>query len=649
MKSTHPILLVAVCGALAALGWLALRSADGTRKSVDPESTSSLGAPAPEKLAALDAAETQSAPSVEAGPTATRAAIEVRTINTPSASIRVLPPKVANENRGMIIVWCYLALSHADIEPKELTLLAADGKRLKQQGTEEPGNFRGLATGIYSVLVQDPRFEDVRIDGVPTGSHVLIDLIGMARVRPLAFDAETGESIAAGELRLAGYGEQKSIAPDAQGWFAGLPAGDLALTLSAPGYEPTLLQAADLRAGESREVMVRFPRTGLICGIVLASESGEPLADVQVQLTWLDEDPLRIQMRSRISLTGGRLVPSFPVSSDEQGRFQFEGLAAGSYRVEAQAPTFQIPAQEVTLRPGALRADLRLVAPELCTLSGRLEAAGASTTANPFGNLAIGIQPLGQRRQSFADLQLAQVQLDGRFRFGEELPVGRVSIVLVVLDPDRSSNPRPGSPATRVLGELALHGGENECTYDVSSLVPGEASIEVVAEGFRLEGGRLLVAAREGGTSAEAYAFDGSSGQLGPLPPGDYLVLAQGARGEWMASTPVALHIASGASTSLRIDLRLVQGRMRIEDEQGASLPEGLAVGISTRIQGWPGGAAEIGVLLGEDGSLALALAPGTYALRSELIFGREDPGAIHTFEWTGSGPAQPVLRLPAK
>jgi len=640
MKRAHSILFVAVCAALAAVGWLAWRSAEGATGRVEPESTKSLGAPTPEKLAALESAEVQ---AVESGSAPVRAAVEVRTIQTRAASIEVHPPKVASENRGMIIVWCYLENSHASIDPEQVVLIAADGRELRGADEKQKGTFRGLLAGSYSVLVRDSRFENVRIDSVTTGSHVLIDLVGTARVRPHAVDAETGAPIATSMLRLVDFGRLKECPPDAEGWFTGLPGGDLELRVSTPGYEEARLVVQGLLPDESREVDLRFSRSGEIRGVVLSDSSGKPVPNVEVRLDWLGPRDTMVELieSSGTPARGMRFVAALPVRSDAQGRFTIKDLRLGEYRVVAsQSNLLESVAQGVVLATGDCVKEVVLRVPAGCTLTGTLTRSQADPVRGGFHGLRVLIQPPEAPGESRTEYAVAMVQPEGQFEFSLNLPVGRVQVLLAMRPQASGRDAGPYAPGTRLLGPLDLHAGRNECSFDISDLFPSWAEVELAGDGVEIDGGSLLLTSPEDGRDCESYEIQGTSCFVGPLPPGDYWLRARGADESWFSSTPVALRIGRGATTQLRLELRLVRGRLLLQDLEGTALPQGTQVRVWAAGAGGPAGTASLKPRLGEGGELALALEPGSYliGLRSEV-----------PFEWTASGPAQPVLRLPAK
>jgi len=642
MKRSRPGLAVAALALLAALGWLAWRSTRTTPAPVaaaDAADAAALAAPSAELLAALDSAGAQAAPAIEAQDGKAREALEVRTLQTRSASITVQPPKIESENRGMILVWCYLESSQASIDPEEILLLAPDGRELRETDRRQKGTFRGLAGGSYSVIVRDARFESVRVDSVVPGSHVLVDLMGTVRLRPNAVDAETGETIPTSTLRLVGYGRENELAPDAEGWFAGLPGGDLELCVRAPGYEDVRLEEHGLLAGESREVELRFSRAGEIRGIVVGAEGGAPLPNVDVGLHWQRTPDVMRDLMSRADLPGNRLRigPALPARSDAQGRFTMQDLRFGEYSIVAyQGELLASVAERVVLTSTERVKEVVLRVPEGCSLVGTLTFGGAAADHGALGGMLVLVQLLGAPDPSRQRQAMAVVQPEGQFVFAGGLPVERVRILLALASQERRYDQDPPAPGTRVLGELNLHPGENECSFDISELLPGFADVEVVANGFAIDEGELLVAAAGVGSAVESYALRRGQGRVGPLPPGDYWVLARG-EDAWLSSTPVALHIARGETTRLRVEPRLVRGKFVLQDEDGVALGSGTQVSVRGDGGSWPGERVAIRPKVGMDGEVELALEPGPYrvGLRTESAL-----------DWSQAGPLQPVLRV---
>jgi hypothetical protein len=634
MRKRVAFLIVEACLVLAAIAWLAAHSTKPAHAPLE------LAAPPAEKLAALDSAETTSPPAIEAQAGPAREALEVRTIQTRAATITVQPPKVAGERQGMIIVWCYLEGSHANVTPEEIALVGPDGRELSQRPAKDGDSFRDLASGLYSVLVRDPRFESVRIDSVATGSHVLVELVGTVRIRPHATDAETGEALETSTLRLLGFGREKAVPPDAEGWFTGLPCGDLELHVSAPGYEQAQLVAVGLSPGESREVELRFSRAGEIHGIVVGEADGQPVAHVLVTL----ESPsarefLRGRMEDFGELSSVQIVGSGPARSDMDGRFEIKNLRLGEYSVQArQGGNLESPAQTVKLGTGSRIQEVVLRVPPACSLAGTLTCKSAGDSPVKLGELFVAIHTPGDPGGRSGSTASTDVRADGSFMLVNSLPIGRAEVRL-----------RFGSVSlARVLGELDLHAGLNECSFDISELLPGNAVVEIVAQGIEIDGGQLLVAPREGGTQVEKFEFNGNSGVVGPLPPGDYLVLARGSPQTWMCTTPIPLRIESSTSARARLEFRLVPGRLVVRDSKGEALGPGAFATLSRSAPRWPDGQATIRPELAEGGELALALEPGPFALTSVSV--RRGTAIFESgpaFEWTAAGPTPAVLRLP--
>jgi RNA polymerase sigma factor (sigma-70 family) len=119
----------------------------------------------------------------------------------------------------------------------------------------------------------------------------------------------------------AGAAMRQSLVVDPEGRFAldGLVAGSHAVVASADGFAPTAEVQVTLPTTE--ELELRLPRGGSLTGVVVSARSGAPLADARVTI-----ESLR-PMGSLVSPT----VAS--TTTDERGRFELRGLAAGSRSV----------------------------------------------------------------------------------------------------------------------------------------------------------------------------------------------------------------------------------------------------------------------------------------------------------------------------
>jgi hypothetical protein len=346
---------------------------------------------------------------------------------------------------------------------------------------------------------------------------------------------------------------------------------------------------------------------------------------------------IRELMASRhLSGSEVRFSPAFPVRSDAQGRFTIQDLRLGEYSIRAsQGALIDSVAQRVVLAAGDCVKEVVLRVAPGCSLAGSLTAGSDQAFLAGLGGMWVIAKLLGAPDPTRLDHTVARVQPDGQFRFADGLPLERVQILLAPSSQRLGYGPDPASPGARVLGELALHPGENECSFDVSELLPGFAEVEVVTTGFEIDGGELLIAARTGGAAVETYDLRRPLSIVGPLPPGDYWVLARG--DAWLSSTPVALHIARREASRVRLELRLVRGKIVVQDEGGAPLGEGTQVAVQSAGSSGSGPRIEILPTVGEDGELALALEPGAYLVGSRPEF---------ALDWNAAGPVQSVLRL---
>ena len=149
-----------------------------------------------------------------------------------------------------------------------------------------------------------------------------------------------------------------------------------------------------LRPGETREVVVRLPRGGVITGTV-TNVDGSPAADVSV-----------IAMTPRSTGVAGErrlaLVPdTVPALADDRGQYRIYGLPAGDYVIAAQSP------QRLAL---GRATQVGIVMPD----SGRPRAAGLAAVYHPGTTdvaRATRVTVAAGEERSGVDLQLQYVPL----------------------------------------------------------------------------------------------------------------------------------------------------------------------------------------------------------------------------------------------
>lgn len=139
------------------------------------------------------------------------------------------------------------------------------------------------------------------------------------------------------------------------------PGHALDLGAEVDGFSPTSTSVAALRPGEVIELTVTLARGGVIEGQVVDAE-GKPVTVAEVHLAPVKIDLMDLQAIERSS--GDEDV-------DDEGRFRFEDLATGQYRLVLAAPMSQLKTEELEVTAGEVTACTLVTEPGL-TLRGRV-------------------------------------------------------------------------------------------------------------------------------------------------------------------------------------------------------------------------------------------------------------------------------------
>lgn len=181
-----------------------------------------------------------------------------------------------------------------------------------------------------------------------------------------------GAHVYAGIPNKAMHAEQT----DAEGRFRVhyVPDGRLAVGVLVPGL-PVQVQFG-LEPGRD-DLLFKLPPAGGLAGRVTREADGAPVADFKMQIEALDVKDM--QMRFVEKIMNKALGPTR--FRDEQGRYAFERVAAGRYRVTVEAPGFpKIVRDDVEVGAGgATEIDIEL--PEGNGLAGRVVHADGSPAA----------------------------------------------------------------------------------------------------------------------------------------------------------------------------------------------------------------------------------------------------------------------------
>lgn len=373
-------------------------------------------------------------------------------------------------------------------------LVASDGtERRAVDGGVQSFDFNDVADGSYTLVIDDPRFEAVRREGLRPGSRIDVRMRGSAALQVIASDSDGGAAI----TELAVSQEQKRSKswprrfplrliggePLIEGLVRGALPGDSTVYVSASGYGEVALDVDDLASGETRALAVVLTRAAAsetadasasIAGVVRDAQSGEPVAGVEV--------------KARRSGDG---FESREATTDEQGRFHLAALEPGQWSVQAtRSVTIESQRHRLQLKAGHDRADLVLKLASGVEASGRLDGLHGFPEAVRLVFARVDPEDPGQRvrpdRFAWFRAQRAELAADGKY-VARDLAPGRYRAGLqieggpVTIGPSHTMHT---PERCLLLGEVELVAArENRFDFDASALRPGSILLRVASAG----------------------------------------------------------------------------------------------------------------------------------------------------------------------
>ena len=304
--------------------------------------------------------------------------------------------------------------------------------------------------------------------------------------------------------------------------------------------------------------------------------------------------------RARVTLTGGGLRTPEVADTDIQGRYRFNDLAPGSYRIAASKPGF------VTMDAGASKhgqrgkaidleegqsfaADVAL--PRGASIEGRLvDESGQPVqdvivAAVQLSYSAIGRRPRTVRESRTDDLGRYRIHslADGEY-FVQASPDPRNAVSLDVAGGERppglARTYYPGTAQVHEARRLRLGVGQEAASIDftiarvpvnsVTGRVIDSTGKPVTAFGFRMVpvGGFI---------SAGGSALPGDSRfQFSSVPPGDYWLLASMNQGAGRVPEFAAQRLSLGGADVSDVTVTTAPGAVlqgRLETDDGSGLP----------------------------------------------------------------------------
>jgi len=521
---------------------------------------------------------------------------------------------------------------------------------------ENPNSvFDDLDPGVYTVEIEDPRFQSWSRSGVEPGTDLLAMLEGNAALALSVVDAATGRAIERYTLsvRLDDSRSTPNVfpvidrvdEPPEDGVVRGLIPGNQTLLLGASGHASVEVPVASLQPFETRPVTIPLERGVRITGRFTFDDGTTPVRRGSVQLFPTGEPP-RFVFPPRFQTSHveeGR--PSFERTAfvDDEGCFELELIPPDrSYALHGHVNPWLVGTIDPLVVGGEDLRNVDLRAPAAARLLGVLiEPEGAG-----FEGLRLRYEPAASPRIGkdflFATEKLeATLDETGRFAF-DRLPGGAG---VLHFDSEPVSVPFGPTGAGRCQGfsvklaELDLVAGETlERSFDVRDCWPGTLEVTVTRDGAPATSTLVQVFRADGvgnGTGAVTSA-DGVA-TVTPLTPGRHEIHVRPLDNSWSFVDPVPVEVGAGELVRRAIPITLVRGTLRVLDLESGEPLAGAAVVIG----------AERSRFRREhttdaEGRLELELPVGSIEVATRVMRSEETP----TVEWTASGPAPAEVRL---
>ncbi len=590
---------------------------------------------------------------------------------------------------------------------EHVKLTGPDGRVFAaEDGGVQSLDFNGVTDGPCDLVIDDPRFETVRRDGLRPGMLLEVMLRGSARFQVVATDAKSGQPIVdvavSQELHRVKTSPNRFALRLVGGWpiedgiIPGVIPGDSKAYVSADGYDEVELDVDDLGPREMRTLEVALAcatpsaAPGLpasISGIVRDALDGAPLSNMLIEAQKSDVDDF----------------DSERATTDAQGRFHLSGLKPGSWSVQAKrSETIESATYRFQLAAGEQRSDLEI------GLARGVEVSGTVSGLNGFPIQRLNLlfarvddeRPrIGRNDDRFAwfDAQDAELEVDGRF-VARDLAPGRYRVGLQIDGEEVEIGPSHTmhSPQQRFVVDEVELSADHDSRFDfcVSAFRPGAIVVRVRTEGPIPRSWLAIARTADGPTrqseqdEANLFDFDreeeeeedgqstlhsrddfsfesfrdvdgvvtgglaniGSDGtaRLGTLRAGRWIVGIRMCNGAWTVEHPRPVALAPGESTECEIDVALEAATLTLVDAASGVVLTGANVrwlhSTSPRAVG-------VRSRTDEEGRLELALPRGRVRLwdLGNSRRKKDDPRLATEIEWPPVEGTVSIRRAPPK
>ncbi len=586
--------------------------------------------------------------------------LQVRAGRTSQATIRYRGPETSAKLR----LECRTEKSRGShLQALASVRLLKDGK-LVALGSAKPRSwsyiFEGLEPGLYTIEIDDPRFERWSRSGIKLGGTVRATLKGNAAIVLRVVDDATDEELESYSLRARFLPGEVRFWPDevelleagakppSGGRFEGMLPAAQVLVIESAGYAHFESPQLDLLPGETRQVEARMQRGVDVSGRFSSALGGLGLDAASVFLLPTGSAQRSIPPSRREVLMSGRTYDSLSfqreVETDADGRFAFESIPPGEYALLGHANDWLVATLDpVIVRVGAPVHGLELQAVETARLTGQLIGPERAS----FSEFLVEARPSAESvwpRHLREGPLIVPVDEAGYFDL-PALPVGKLTLLLTqapiqVAEGMGMFVEHRGLAMYLAELELAV-GEERELRFDLSQRWPGSAQV-TVREGAQPTEALVVmlkpldedIIAGAGTTDADGVA------RMRRVEPGEYEVHVLSPTEGWSWNSELLVRVESGTQTKAEVSYQLASGWLTILDAVDGSPLTKQHVRILA-----PRGTPAFGQpRTGPDGRLKLTLPIGRYFV--SLSWSREAQNQGLEFQWTSGGSTPSELRL---